>query len=110
MDSEVVTWNLIMAFVSATFILPVIQRPSFPMWLRSVITLVWSVLIGFVTVYFAGQWDATNLLQSVGLVFIGAIAVYKGFAQPTGIAPAIENATSPGSARKQPLGDLPAGG
>lgn len=110
MESDVVTWNLIMSFISATFILPIFQRPSFPMWLRSLITVVWSIVVGFATVWFAGKWDATNLLQSVGLVFIGAIAIYKGFAQPTGIAPAIENATSPGSARKQPLNDPPAGG
>lgn len=109
-QNDVDMWNLIIGFVSATFIIPLLQRPSFPKWARSLITVVWSVITGVATVAFAGDLDFTNVLHSVGLVFIAAIATYHGFAGPTGIAPAIENATSPGSARKQPTDDPPAGG
>lgn len=108
-QNDVDMWNLIIGFVSATFIIPVLQRPSFPKWARSLITVVWSILTGFATVWFAGDVDFTNVLHSVGLVFIAAIVTYHGFALPTKIAPAIENATSPGSSRKQPLDDPPAG-
>lgn len=107
-SDNVTMWNLIIGFVSATFILPIIQRPSFSMNLRALITALWSVLAGFVVVWVAGDFDATDILKSIGFVFMAAIVTYKGFAQPTGIAPAIENATSPGSARKQPLNDPPA--
>lgn len=107
-QTDVDMWNLILGFVSATFILPLIQQPSWSTKVRSGVTFVWSVLVGLVTVWIAGDLDFNNAVHSIGLVFVAAIASYHGFAQPTKIAPAIENATSPGSPRKQPLDDPPA--
>jgi hypothetical protein len=102
--------NAILAFVSATFIIPLIQRPSFSTKVRAAITFVYSIILGVITTWAAGDLDLANVAQSIVTVFTVAIVTYHGFAQPTKIAPAIENATSPGSARKQPLDDPPAGG
>lgn len=109
-QTDVEMWNAILGFVSATFILPLIQQPSWPTKVRSAVTFLWSLIGGFVITWVAGDITTVNVVHSVALTFIAAIASYHGFAQPTQIAQAIENATSPGSARKQPTDDPPAEG
>lgn len=99
--------NAIIGFLSATFVLPVIQQPSWPAKVRALVTFVWCLLAGFVVMWVAGDLSAGKLTHSILVTFVTAIATYYGFAQPTKIAPAIENATSPGSARKIPLDDPP---
>lgn len=97
-DTEM--WSLIAGFVSATFVLPVIQQPRWPSQVRALVTFAWCILVAVGTAYATGAFDAAADVRSwvtafLG-VFVGAITGYKGFAQPVGIAPAIERATSPG--------------
>jgi len=100
-------WNLITGFLSATVVLPIIQQPRWSTNTRAVITFVYSIVVGLVTAYFTGAFnsvhDAQTGITSVLLTLVAVISSYKGFAKPTGIAPTIESATSPGPA-------LPAGG
>lgn len=95
-------WNLVAGFLSATFILPILQQPSWSTRLRSLLTFAYSLVVGFITAFVAGDLDAADLIRSVLLVFMMTIATYKGFAQPTGIAASIENATSLSNGRKPP--------
>lgn len=94
-------WNLVLGFVSATFVLPIIQQPAWSVKTRAAVTFVYCVLTALVTTYiiggFSGLIGVHALVTSTLVVLITAIASYKGFAQPTGIAPAIESATSPKS-------------
>lgn len=106
-QTDVDMWNLIIGFLSATFVLPLIQQPSWSTKVRSAVTFVWCLITGFVITWVAGDIDFANAVHSIGLTFVAAIVSYKGFAQPTQIAPAIENATS-GGARKQTTDDPPA--
>lgn len=99
--------NGVIAFLSATFILPLIQQPNWSAKVRSAVTFVYSLVIGLVTVWAMGDLTPTKAAASVLMVFTVAITTYKGFSQPSGIAPAIENATSPAAGRKQPTDDPP---
>lgn len=92
-------WNLVTGFLSATFIIPVIQQPQWSPRVRAVVTFVYCLIVGVVTAYMTGGFDGVHDIRtgvaSVLLMLVTAIASYKGFAQPTRIAPAIEYATSP---------------
>ena len=92
-------WELLVGFLSATFVLPLIQQPRWSNGVRALITFAWSILAGLGTAYFTGAFDGVSDVRTgitaVLTVLISAIASYHGFAKPTGIAPAIEAATSP---------------
>jgi hypothetical protein len=95
-------WNLIVGFLSATFVLPVIQQPTWSSGTRAGVTFVYSIVVGVGTAYFTGAFahltDVSAGVTSVLLTMVAAVASYKGFAQPTGVAGAIESATSPAPA------------
>lgn len=92
-------WELIGGFVSATLVLPVIQQPRWTSRTRAAVTFVYAVIVGLVTAYltgaFEGVHDVRTGVSSVLLLLVTAVASYRGFAKPTGIAPSIERATSP---------------
>jgi hypothetical protein len=86
-------WNLIVGFVMPILI-ALLQQPGLKNWIRATITAVVSIVAGFLTAYFNNQLDFQNIVSSVLVVGVAAITFYKGFWKPTGVAPAIENATS----------------
>lgn len=98
--SDAVMWSQVAGFLSATFVLPIIQQPKWTDQMRSLVTFLYSIAIGAGTAWFTGAFDqgaenaTKSLTTAVLFVFISAIATYKGFAKPLGIAPAIEIATS----------------
>ncbi len=100
---DLAMWNLIVGFVSATIVLPVIQQPTWTARTRAAVTFVYSVIAGLGTAYFTGAFDHfTDVragISSVLFTLVAAIGSYKGFAQPTGLAGAIEAASSPAPAR-----------
>jgi drug/metabolite transporter (DMT)-like permease len=99
---DLAMWNLTIGFLSATFVLPVIQQPHWSSKLRAFVTFIYSIVVGLGTAYFTGAFshlpDVRAGITSVLLTLIAAISSYKGFALPTGVAPSIEAATSPGTA------------
>lgn len=109
-ETNLTALNAVIGFISATFILPIIQQPSWSSKLRAGITFVYCLLVGALTAWLTGDIDPANLTASVLTVFTVAIVSYHGFSQPTGIAPRLENATSPAMSRKQPTDDPPASG
>jgi hypothetical protein len=96
-------WELIVGFLSATFVLPIIQQPRWSAGLRAMVTFVYCIVVGLITAYLVGVFssldDFRDGVSAVLLMLVTAIASYKGFAQPTGIAPSIERATSPSTPR-----------
>jgi hypothetical protein len=94
-------WELIVAFLSATIVLPILQQPRWSTGARATLTFIYTIAVGLVTAYltgaFAGVHDVHSGISAVLTMLVGVIAFYHGFAQPTGIAPAIEAATSPNS-------------
>jgi hypothetical protein len=96
--TDLAMWEVIVGFISATFILPIIQQPSWTEKVRSLVTFAYSIVVGLVTAYLTGGFDNVTdprtAASAVLLMLITAISTYKGFAKPTGIAPAIEEHTS----------------
>lgn len=92
-------WDVVVGFVSATFLLPIIQQPRWTERVRAAVTFAWCVVTGLVTAYltgaFGGIHDVRAGVTSVLFTLVTAIASYHGFAKPTGIASSIEEATSP---------------
>jgi hypothetical protein len=103
--SNAAMWALIVGFVSANFVIPVIQQPHWTAGQRAAVTFAYSVVVGLGTVYFTGGLDHLGVhsvrpvASVILLVLISAIGTYKGLAQPLGVAPAIEYATSGEPAR-----------
>lgn len=97
--TDLAMWNLIVGFISATFVLPVIQQPTWSAGRRAGVTFAYSVVVGLGVAFFTGAFDQVHDVRagvtSVLLTLVAAVATYKGFAQPSGVAPAIEEATSP---------------
>jgi peptidoglycan/LPS O-acetylase OafA/YrhL len=96
MDSNLVMWGLIVGFFMPV-LLAIVQQPGWTSPVRSIVMFVASLAAGAGTVYFAGNWDTTNLVTTILLVMVTAIATYKGLWQPTTVAPKVEAATSPKS-------------
>lgn len=96
--SELQMWELIAGFISATFVLPVLQQPKFNARGRAIITFGYCILVGLGIAYLTGSFDGVHDIRTgvsaVLFMLVSAVASYKGFAKPTGLAPAIETATS----------------
>jgi len=93
-DSNLAMWALIVGTVLPP-LLAIVQQPIWTQTLRTFVLVVASLVAGAGTAYFAGQLDGTDITTSVLIVLVTGIATYKGLWQSSGIAPAIEAATSP---------------
>lgn len=91
-------WQVIVGFLSATFLIPMVQQRRWSSGLRSFVTFAWCLGAAMVTTYVQGGYAHLKsphaVMSAMFFVFVTAIGAYKGFAQYH-IAPAIERATSP---------------
>lgn len=98
MTGNLAATEMIVGFISATFVLPVIQQPTWTSKRRATVTFVYSIIVGLITAAltgdFTGLHDWHTGSAAVLTLLVSAIGVYKGFAEPTKIAPRIEDATS----------------
>ncbi len=96
--SDLQMWEMVVAFISATFVIPVLQQPRWSDATRAVVTFLFSLVAGVITAYLEGSLgtirDFRTGVSAVLVFLVTAVASYKGFAKPIGIAPAIESATS----------------
>ncbi|MFF5296551.1 hypothetical protein [Paractinoplanes globisporus] len=110
--SDVETWSLVVGFLSATFVIPVLQQPRWPTRRRAWLTFAYAVLVGGAASWYFGELDFTtldgprSLVAAILTVFVSAIATYKGFAKETNIAPLIEKATSAGKLADETKGEV----
>ena len=99
-SSDLMMWNLIVGFVSATFVIPVIQQPRWSASHRALVTFGYCVIVGVGVAYFTNAFahlnDARAIITSILATLVTSVAVYRGFSKPTGIAGVIEDATSAG--------------
>jgi hypothetical protein len=92
---DLTMWSLLVGAAAPT-VIALVQRPTWPDWLRSVTTASFCLVAGAVTAYLNG--DLTNgrsLVSAILLVLITTLSTYRGFWKPTGVAPAIESVTTP---------------
>jgi L-lactate permease len=93
-DAEL--WSLLIGAVLPPFI-AVLQQPSWSRPLRTVVTVVVCVLVGFVGSYIRGDWTGRAITTAVLLTLVAALTTYRNLWKPTRVAGSIEMATSPGS-------------
>jgi hypothetical protein len=97
--SDTELWSMAVGFLSATFVLPVLQQPRWSDRTRAFVTFVWCLLAAAGTAYLTGAFDGARdvraFITAFLSVFVAAIVTYRGLAKPSGLAPALEAATSP---------------
>ncbi len=104
--NDLAMWTLLVGFISATFVLPVIQQPAWTEKTRSAVTFTYSIVVGLGTAFFSGHLDEVDwhnarvAASAVLMVLVSAVASYKGFAKPSGVAPGIEAATAVGTTER----------
>lgn len=91
-------WGLILGVI-APLLISVVQRPSFSSGARAVIAVVSAAVIGLLTVLAAGTFNPEDWLTTAAVVLVASHTAYEGFWRPTGVAPAIEEKTSPEASR-----------
>lgn len=92
--TDLLMWSLIVGFFMPP-VQAVIQQSTWSTELRAGANLVLCAVAAVGVVYFEGDFTGRRFIQSALIVGVTAIAFYKGTWKPTGIAPAIESATSP---------------
>jgi hypothetical protein len=88
-------WAMIVAFF-APLVIAVVNQPGWTKFRRTSVMVAASVLIGLGTSYFAGDFSDRSIVSCILIGMTVTISAYKGLFEPTGIAAAIERATSPG--------------
>lgn len=91
--SNLLMWNLVIAFFMP-LVVAAVQQPTWPSWLRVVVSGVAAVIGGLGTAYFNDDFNTGDIVGSILVVLVATIAFYKNWWKPTGVASAIENATS----------------
>ena len=76
----------------------VVNQAHWPSWVKGVVVVLTSIVAGGVTSLVSGQVTGLRWTESALIIAGAAVVAYRHFWQPTGIAPAIEQATTPGVA------------
>ena len=93
-------WALLVGFLMP-LLLSVIQQPGWSKPVRAIVMFIVCIVGGLITVWVAtpGGLSGSSTHGIIGVcltVALAAVAFYEKFWKPTGVAPAIEAATSPG--------------
>lgn len=76
-------------------LIAVVNRPSWPAWARAAVAVVVSVIAGAMTAYLGGDLHGISIVRAILLTLFSALGFYKLIWHPSGVAVAIEKATSP---------------
>jgi uncharacterized membrane-anchored protein len=74
----------------------VVNRSHWAPSVKGLVVVASSIVAGLVTAWLNGQLTGLRWTESALIIAGAAVVAYKHFWQPTGIAPAIERATTPG--------------
>lgn len=92
---DTVSWGLILGVVTP-WLTAIVQQPRWSNGLRAVVGAVISVLVGIGTCLANGDiHSGQTVLATIAVVLVAAQATYSQLWKPTGVAGAIESATSP---------------
>ena len=96
MDQDLVMWSLVVGFFTPV-VVAVIQQPKWNNGARAVVTFLFCVIVGAITVSIEGRITEQRLTSSILLILVTAISTFKGLWQPSGVSPKIEEKTSLGT-------------
>ncbi|MCZ7478923.1 hypothetical protein [Micromonospora sp. WMMC273] len=91
---DLAMWSLIVGFGMPP-IVAVVNQPRWPGWVRALITILVCVAAGAITAYLDGSLTDRRWTTAALIVGVAAIGSYRAFWRPSGIAPAIEQTSSP---------------
>jgi len=91
--TDLMMWSLIVGFFMPP-VQAVIQQTHWSSRVRAGVNFVACFVAGTGVAFFQGDFTGRRVVGSVLVVLVTTIAVYKGTWKPTGVAPAIEAATS----------------
>lgn len=98
---HLVGWGTLSGAVSSALIIPLLNRLlASSAWERTAVAVAWSVVMGFGTVYFAGQWNLADIATSLIAVIGSAQAVYHALVKPSGVAAALDARVAKATARR----------
>jgi hypothetical protein len=86
-------WALVVGFITPP-IISVIQENKWSARTKALVAFAFYLMIAAVAAWFAGLWTVPDVGRLWLLIFLSASTSYRNFWKPTGISPAIENATS----------------
>lgn len=89
-------WSMIVGFF-LPLLLAVVQQPRWPSYVRSIVMFLGCLVASAGTVILQGEFSGERWVESALLIIVTTIATYKGLWKPIEVAPAIEDATSPGT-------------
>ena len=93
--SNIEMWALVAGFLSPP-VIALIQQTHWREQLRALLTFVWSLVLGAITLWINGGFTGHRYVEVALTILVTAIATYKGLWKPTSIAPKIEAATTIG--------------
>ena len=93
--TNVQMWSMIVGFFMPLLI-AVLEQSKWSNALRAVVAFVACAIAATITVVVAGDLNTKTWVTSALTVLVAAIATYKMWWQPVGIAPTIEKATNIG--------------
>lgn len=90
-------WALAVGFFSPP-VISIIQQSHWSEKIQSLTAFGFYLAVALVTAWLTGQFTAGGYIRLALLVFLTGAASYQALWKPTGVSPAIENATTPSSA------------
>lgn len=90
-------WALAVGFFSPP-VISVIQQSKWSARRQSLVAFAFYLVVAAVTAFVAGLFTTGDIVRLALLIFLAAGTSYKTLWKPTGISPAIEAVTSPGTA------------
>jgi peptidoglycan/LPS O-acetylase OafA/YrhL len=107
---DTASWALLAGFLTP-LLTSVVQQPTWTSRTRTLVAVVASVIVGVVTLLANGTFSEgpQTVLSILALVVVTSATAYKTLYVPSGLAPALENATSKTPpAAPDPSGTAPA--
>lgn len=93
--TDLAMWSMLVGF-AAPPVVALVNSSNWRPWTRALVTAVICVLIGGMTAYLTGDLSGRRWISAALVVATAAILSYRAYWRPSGIAPALERATSPG--------------
>lgn len=90
---ELTVWSAVAGAVLPPLI-AVVNQPRWARWVRALVTVGVCVAAGAFTAHLQGAFTGGRWLQAGLVVAFAAVGTYRAYWHPSGIAPAVEQATS----------------
>lgn len=91
-------WAAVVGFVLPALV-AIINREPWKPWIKAVVALVSSALVGTVTALLSGQFTGATWIQAIGIVFAASQVAYMLWWKKSGITDWIEQNILPGLAQ-----------